>query len=76
MSEYLPDDKIKFHGNVDLEDILNTPGDSNVGYFSDVDLEYSDEIKENTENFPLAPENKISPQDKDTKHMKDIEPSN
>ena len=37
MSEPLPFDEIKFDNNVKLEDILNTPVDSDIGYFIDVD---------------------------------------
>ena len=33
MSQYLPYDDIKFNNNVKLEDILNTPDDSEIGYF-------------------------------------------
>ena len=33
MSQYLPYDDIKFDKNVTLEDILNTPDDSEIGYF-------------------------------------------
>ena len=46
MSELLPYDEIKFDNNVELEDILNTPDDSGIGYFIEVDLKYSDKIKE------------------------------
>ena len=38
MSEPLPYDEIKFDRDVKLEDILNTPDDSNVGYFIEADL--------------------------------------
>ena len=31
MSAYLPYDEIKFDNNVKLEDILNTPDDSDIG---------------------------------------------
>ena len=48
MSEYLPYDKIKFDRNVTLEDILNTPDDSDIGYFIEVDLKYPDKLKYNT----------------------------
>ena len=58
MSQYLRYDEIKFDRNVELEDILNTPDDSNVGYFIEVDLKYPDIIKEKTKNFPFAPVNK------------------
>ena len=44
MSEYLHYDEIKIDNNVKLEDILNTPDDSDIGYFIDVDLKYPDNI--------------------------------
>ena len=58
MSEPLPYDEIKFDNNVELADILNTPDDSQIGYFVEVDLKYPDNIKEKTKNFPFALENK------------------
>ena len=74
MSEPLPYDEIKFDKNVYLEDILNTPDDSDNGYFIEVDLKYPDNIKDETKNFPFAPVNKkISPDDF-THYMKEILP--
>ena len=58
MCQLLPYDEIKFDKNVKLEDILNTPDDSDIGYFIEVDLKYSDNIKEKTKHFPFAPVNK------------------
>ena len=58
MSQYLPYDEIKFNNTVKLKDILNTPDDSDIGYFIEVDLTYPKNIKEKTKNFPLAPINK------------------
>ena len=61
----LPCDKNEmWHGHPDLyvnklEEILNTPDDSDIGYFVEVDLKYPDNIKEETKNFPFTPENKI-----------------
>ena len=52
-SESLPYDEIKFDKNIKLEDILNTPDDSDIGSFVDVDLNHSDKIKEKIKNFPL-----------------------
>ena len=64
MVQPLPYDEIKFDKNVKLEDILNTPDDSDIGYFVEVDLKYPDNIKEKTKHFPFAPENKkINPDD-------------
>ena len=58
MSEPLLYDEIKFDNNVKLEDILNTPDDSDIGYFFEVDLKHPDNIKEKTKHFPFAPEKK------------------
>ena len=58
VSEPLPYDEIKFDQNVNLEDIINTPDDSDIGYFVEADLKYPDNIKEKTKNFPFAPVNK------------------
>ena len=59
MSPPLPYDQIRFDKNVKLEDILNTPDDSDFGYFVEVDLKYSDNIKQKTKIFPFAPEKKL-----------------
>ena len=48
MSQYLPYDEIKFDNNITLEDIINTPDDSDIGYFVEVDLKYPDNIKQKT----------------------------
>ena len=74
MNPYLPYDDIKFDNKVELDDILNTPDDSKIGYFVEVDLKYPDEIKEKQNIFHFAPENKFSPQDKFTDYMNEIKP--
>ena len=58
MSEPLPYDEIKFDRDIKLEDIFNTPDDSDIGYFIEVDLKYPDNIKEKTKHFSFAPKNK------------------
>ena len=74
MSQYLPYDEIKFDNNIKLEDILNTPDDSDIGYFIEVDLTYPDNIKEKTKNFPFASVNKkINPYNFND-YMKEIKP--
>ena len=52
MSEYLPNDEIKFDRNVEIEDILNTPDYSNIEYFIKVDMKYSGNM-EYKKNFHL-----------------------
>ena len=47
-----------------LEEILNTPHDSDFGYFVEVDLRYPVNIKEKTKNFPFCPEHNVIPKDK------------
>ena len=59
---------------VKLEGVLNTPDDSDIGYFVEIDLKYSDEFKEKTKKIPFAPEKSITPQDKFGKHVKDTKP--
>ena len=72
MSQPLPFDEIKFDNNVTLEDILNTPDDSDIGYFVEVDLTYPNNIKEKTKNFPFGPVNKKINLDDFNDFMKDL----
>ena len=64
VTQMLPYGEIEmWHGHPDkywnwLEEILNTPDDSDIGYFLENDLMYPDNIKEKTKNFPFCPENK------------------
>ena len=74
MSQPLPYDEIKFDNNVKLEDILNTPDDSDVGYFIEIDLKYPNKIRSNTKNFPFAPVNKKINPDNFNDYMKEIKP--
>ena len=58
MSQPLPYYEIKFDKNVKLEEKLNSPNDSDIGYFNEVDIKYPDNKKEKTKSFPFAPVNK------------------
>ena len=58
MSENLPDDEIKFDRNVKLDDILNTPDDTDISFFIEVKFRNPDNIKYKTKKFSVAPENK------------------
>ena len=74
MSQPLPFDELKFDKNVKLEDVLNTPIDSNIGYFIEVDFTYPINIKEKTKSFPFALVNKKNNPDKFSDYMKEIKP--
>ena len=53
MSQMLPYEEIKVDTNVKLEDILQFPDDSDIGYFIEVDLTYPDNLKEKPKIFLL-----------------------
>ena len=61
----LPYDEIEmWHGHLDvyiniLEKILNTLDDRDFGFFVEVNLNYSNNIKEKTNNFSFGPEKQI-----------------
>ena len=57
--QYLPIGEFKWV-KINLEDVLNTPDDSNIGYSLEVDLHYPDNLHEKHNEYPLAPE-KIRP---------------
>ena len=75
VSQPLPFDEIKFDNIVTLEDILNTPDDSDIGYFVEIDLTYPNNLKEKTKNFLFAPVNKKINPDDFNDYMKDIRPN-
>ena len=75
MSQYLPYDEIKFDNNITLEDIINTPDDSDIGYFVEVDLKYPDNIKQKTKNLPFVSVNKKINPDNFSDYMKENLPN-
>ena len=80
LSQPLPYDEIEmWHGHPDLcmnwlEKILNTPVDSDIGYFFGFDLGYPGIMKEKTKSFPFRPENKVIPTDKHNDYMQKMKP--
>ena len=72
MSQSLPYEEIKFDRNVKLEETLNTPDDSDIGYFVEVDLSYPNKIKGKTKKSPFAPGNKKINPDYFSEYMKTI----
>ena len=51
MSQSLPYDEIDCDEKVKLENILNNPGDSDIGYFIEVELKYPVAIKQKNKKF-------------------------
>ena len=43
------------YSNVTLDEVLNTPDDSDYGYWLFCDLDYTNECKDRTSNFQLPP---------------------
>ena len=77
MSQSLPYDDIKFDTeNVCLEEILNTPDDSDIDYFLEVDIEYPHNIRDKTRHFPFCPENKSISKDDFGPYIKSKVPKN
>ena len=56
MSEYLPYEGFEWLRNVDEFDVMSVSEKSLIGYFLEVDLQYSDELHELHNDYPLAPE--------------------
>ena len=59
MSQPVRYDENNFDKNFNLEDILNTNNDSDVGCFVEVDLSYPDNTRRKTKHFPSARVKKI-----------------
>ena len=55
MSEYLPYEGFKWLKNIDKFDVMSINEKSLVGYFLEVDIEYSDKYHELHNDYPLAP---------------------
>ena len=76
MIQPLPYDELEmWHGHPDLylkciDENLNTPDDSDIGYLVEVDLKYTNNIKEKTKNFSFPPENRNIPKDIYKDYMK------
>ena len=56
MNEYLLYERLKWLKNVDEFDVMSISEKSLTGSFLPVDLEYSDQLHELRNDYPLAPE--------------------
>ena len=72
MSEYLPYVVFKWLKNVDEFDVMLISEKSPIGYLPKVDLEYSDELHELHNDYPLAPEKLAVSSDMLWKYYKQI----
>ena len=63
MSGYLPYGELKWLKNVDNFDLNSIIEKRPIGYISEVDLNYSDELKVLHNDYPLAPEKLAIPYD-------------
>ena len=52
-----------------LKEFSNTPDYSDIGYSTEVDLRYLDNIKEERKNFPFCPETKFFHENKYNDYM-------
>ena len=72
MSEYLPYKKFEGLKNVDKLDVMSINEKSEIGYFLEVDLEYSDKLRGLHNDYPLAPEKLVVTNDMLSKYCKEI----
>ena len=57
MSQYLPFKHIVINNNIDVDTILKTPDDNDIGYIIECDLEFPQEIHDKLKEYPPCPEN-------------------
>ena len=74
MSQPLPFDGTKFEKYVCLNDIINTPDDSDFDFFLEVDLTYSYNIGQKRNYFSFSPECKTISKDVCNDYMNKIQP--
>ena len=70
VNEYLPYKGFKWLKNIDKFDIMSISNKSPIGYFLEVDLEYSEELHELHNDFPLATEKLTVSNDMFSKYCK------
>ena len=57
MSQHLPYEGFNFNENITLDEILQTPDDSDEGHIIEVDLHFPPEIHDKLKEYPPCPEN-------------------
>ena len=56
MRQVLPYKGLKFNTTIDLEGILNTSDNNQIGYYVECDLEYPEELHNKFKEYPPCPE--------------------
>ena len=72
MIEYLPYGGFKWLKNVDEFDVRSISEKRSIGYFLEVDLEYTDKLHELHNDYPLAPEKRTVSSDMLSNYCKEI----
>ena len=72
MREYLTCERFKWLKNVDKFDVMSISEKGLIGYFLEVDLEYSNKLYELHNDYPLAPEKRAVSSDILSKYCKRI----
>ena len=72
MTEYLPYGEFKWLNNIDRFDVNLINEKNKIGYYLEVDLEYSKELHELHNDYPLAPEKLAISSDILSKYWKEI----
>ena len=72
MSEYLPYEEFEWLKNADEFNVMSINEKNPIGYFLEVDLEYSDKLHELHIDYPLAPEKLAVSSDMLSKYCKEI----
>ena len=70
MNEYLLYRRFEWLENIDNFDIMSFNDKSPIGYFSEVDPEYPEELHELHNDFPLAPEKRTVSSNMSSKYCK------
>ena len=69
MSQSLPYKDLKFDTEVSLTEILETPDDSNKGYFIECDLHFPEHLHAKFKEYPRCPENLIPRSEEHTSEL-------
>ena len=72
MMQLLASKNLKFNTTINLEDILKTEDDNQIGYYVECDFEYPEELHDKFKEFPPCPETIIPKEEWLSDFQKDI----